>query len=155
MKLQRSHEGVGTEDLYLTQTLGHGRRLWRVQSSPIWSCKGRRWALRSSWSSLYGSLFIPFSSLHYKRTSFGLVFDTMYEVFILRVKRFKLTLKGVSPVGTGVTHHRTYIVSKIYTPRLLLGALCVLHMKMLSNAFNSHVMEYWRSKLHLPHIVFL
>ena len=23
----QSHEGVGTEDLYLTQTLGHGRRL--------------------------------------------------------------------------------------------------------------------------------
>ena len=36
----------------------------------------------------------PFSSFHYKGTSFGLVFHTMYEVFILRVKRFKLTLKG-------------------------------------------------------------
>jgi hypothetical protein len=65
----------------------------------------------------------------------------MYEVFILRVKRFKLTLKG-SPIGTGVAHHRTYIVSTIYTPRILLGALCVLHMEMLSNAFDSHVMEY-------------
>ena len=89
-----------------------------------------------SWSSLYGSLFISFSSFHYKRTSFGLVFHAMYEVFILRVKRFKL------PIGTGVTHHRTYIVSTMYTPRLLLGALCVLHMKMLSNAFDSHVTEY-------------
>ena len=38
--------------------------------------------------------FIPFSSFHYKRTSFGLVFHTMYEVFIIWVKRFKLTLKG-------------------------------------------------------------
>ena len=65
----------------------------------------------------------------------------MYEVFILRVKRFKLILKG-SPVGTGVTHHRTYIVSTMYTLRLLLGALCVLHMEILSNAFDSHVMEY-------------
>jgi hypothetical protein len=42
----QSHECVGTEDLYLTQTLGHGRRLWRVQSGPIWSYKGRRRALR-------------------------------------------------------------------------------------------------------------
>jgi hypothetical protein len=42
----QSHEGVGTEDLYLTQTLSHGRRLWRVQSGPIWSCKGRQRALR-------------------------------------------------------------------------------------------------------------
>ena len=50
--------------------------------------------------------------------------------------------QGVSPVGTGVTHHRTYIVSTMYTPRPLLGALCVLHMKMLGNAFDSHVMEY-------------
>ena len=66
----------------------------------------------------------------------------MYEVFILRVKRFKLTLKGVSPVGTGVTHHRTYIVSTMYTLGLLLEALCVLHMEILSNAFDSHVMEY-------------
>jgi hypothetical protein len=44
----QSYEGVGTEDLYLTQTLGHGRRLWLVQSGPIWSCKGRRQALRIS-----------------------------------------------------------------------------------------------------------
>ena len=48
----------------------------------------------------------------------------------------------MSPVGTGVTPHRIYIVSIMYTPRLLLGTLCVLHMKMLSNAFDSHVTEY-------------
>ena len=60
----------------------------------------------------------------------------------------------MSPVDTGVTHHRTYIVSTMYTPRLLLGALCVLHMEMLSNAFDRHVIEYC-SKLYLPHIVFL
>ena len=66
----------------------------------------------------------------------------MCEVFILRVKMFKLTLNGCLLVGTGVTYHRTYIVSTMYTPSLLLGALCVLHMEMLSNAFDSHVMEY-------------
>ena len=31
----QSHEGVGTEDYYLSQTLSHGRRLLRVQSGPI------------------------------------------------------------------------------------------------------------------------
>ena len=44
----QSHEGVGTKNFYLSQTLGHGRYLWRVQFGPIWSCKGRRWALRVS-----------------------------------------------------------------------------------------------------------
>ena len=34
---------------------------------------------------------------------------------------------------------RTYIISTIYTLRLLLGALCVLHMEMLSNAIDRHV----------------
>jgi hypothetical protein len=33
-----------------------------------------------SWSSLYGSLFISFSSFHYKRISFGLVFHNICVV---------------------------------------------------------------------------
>ena len=58
----QSHEGVGTEDLYLTQTLDHGRRLWRVQSSPIWSCKGRRRTQELVilvWVSFHSFLFSP------------------------------------------------------------------------------------------------
>ena len=50
--------------------------------------------------------------------------------------------QGVSPIGTGVTHHRTYIVSTMYNHRLLFGALCVFHIEILSNAFDSHVIEY-------------
>ena len=42
----QSYEGVDTEDLYLSQNLGHGRYVWRVQSDPIWSCKGYRRILR-------------------------------------------------------------------------------------------------------------
>jgi len=60
---------------------------------------------------------------------------------------------GVSPVGIDVTYDTAYIISTMYTPGLLFGALCVLHIKMLSNAFDSNIMEYL-SKLHLPHIVF-
>ena len=60
---------------------------------------------------------------------------------------------GVSPVGSGVTYDIAYVISTMYTPGLLFGALCVLHIKMLSNAFDNNVMEYL-SKLHLPHIIF-
>ena len=42
---------------------------------------------------------------------------------------------GVSPIGSGVTYDTAYIISTIYTPGLLLGVLCVLHIKILSNAF--------------------
>ena len=59
----------------------------------------------------------------------------------------------MSPIGSGVTYDTAYIISTMYTPILLFGALCVSHIKMLSNAFDSNVMEYL-SKLHLPHIVF-
>ena len=48
----------------------------------------------------------------------------------------------VSPVGSGVTYDIAYVISTMYTPGLLFGALCVLHIKMLSNAFGSHVMKY-------------
>ena len=37
-----THEDVSTEDSYLSQTMGHGKCLWHAQSSPLWSCKGRR-----------------------------------------------------------------------------------------------------------------
>ena len=49
---------------------------------------------------------------------------------------------GVSPVGTGVTHESAYVMSTMYTLGLLLGALCVLHIKMLSNAFDTNIIEY-------------
>jgi hypothetical protein len=49
---------------------------------------------------------------------------------------------GVSPIGICVTHESAYIIYTVYTPRLLLGALCVLHINMLSNVFDSNVMEY-------------
>ena len=48
----------------------------------------------------------------------------------------------VSPVGSGVTYDTAYVISTMYTLGLLFGALCVLHIKMLSNAFDNHVMEY-------------
>jgi hypothetical protein len=48
----------------------------------------------------------------------------------------------VSPVGTRVTHESVYVVSTVYTPGLLLGALCVSHMQMLSNALDTNIMEY-------------
>ena len=48
---------------------------------------------------------------------------------------------GVSPVGSGVTYDTAYVISTMYTLGLLFGALCVSHIKMLSNAFDSNVME--------------
>ena len=53
----------------------------------------------------------------------------MAIITIKEVEEVQTYPTGVSPVGTGVTHHKTYIVSTMYTSRLLLGALCVLHMK--------------------------
>ena len=50
--------------------------------------------------------------------------------------------KGVSPVGTGVTRESAYVVSTVYTPKLLLRAACVWHMQMLSNALDTNIMEY-------------
>ena len=49
---------------------------------------------------------------------------------------------GVSPIGTCVTHESAYVVSIVYTLRVLLGALCVLHMQILSNALDTNIMEY-------------
>ena len=49
---------------------------------------------------------------------------------------------GVSPIGIGVTHEIAYVVSTVYTLKLLLGALCVSHMKILSNALDTNIMEY-------------
>ena len=46
---------------------------------------------------------------------------------------------GASVVATDGTHHNTCVGSTMQTPRLLLGALCVLHMEMLSNAIDRHV----------------
>jgi hypothetical protein len=48
---------------------------------------------------------------------------------------------GVSPVASGVTYNTAYVISTMYTPGLLFGAMCVSHIKMLSNAFGSNVME--------------
>ena len=48
---------------------------------------------------------------------------------------------GVSPVGIGVTYDTAYVIFTMYTPGLLFGALCVSHIKMLSNAFDNNVIE--------------
>jgi hypothetical protein len=50
-------------------------------------------------------------------------------------------LRGVSPVGISDTHVSAYVISTVYTPGLLLVALCVSHIKMLNNACDSNVME--------------
>ena len=34
----------------------------------------------------------------------------------------------VSPIGSGVTHRNTYVISAMFTPRPLLGELCVFHI---------------------------
>jgi hypothetical protein len=47
----------------------------------------------------------------------------------------------VSPIGSGVTYDTAYVISTMYTPGLLFGALCISHIKMLSNAFGGNVME--------------
>ena len=66
----------------------------------------------------------------------------MTVITIKEVEEVQTYPTGVSPVGTGVTHHSTYIVSTVKTPGLLLGALYVSHMKMLSNALDTNIMEY-------------
>jgi hypothetical protein len=47
----------------------------------------------------------------------------------------------VSPIGSGVTYDTAYVISTMCTLGLLFGALCVSHIKMLSNAFCGNVME--------------
>ena len=47
----------------------------------------------------------------------------------------------MSPVGSGVTYDIAYVISTMYTLGLLFGALCVSHIKILSNTFDSNVME--------------
>ena len=48
----------------------------------------------------------------------------------------------MSPVGSGVTYDTAYVISTMYTLGLLFGALCVSHIKKLSNAFDTNIMEY-------------
>ena len=66
----------------------------------------------------------------------------MAVITIKEVEEVQTYPTGMSPVGTGVTHYSAYIVSTVKTPELLLGALCDLHMKMLSNALDTNIMEY-------------
>ena len=55
-----------------TQTLGHGRRLWRVQSGPIWSCKGRRRGLRVGHPCMGLFSFFLFSPLQENKFQFSI-----------------------------------------------------------------------------------
>jgi hypothetical protein len=41
-----THEDVGTEDSYLSRTLGDGKCLWCAQYDPLWRRKGRQWGPR-------------------------------------------------------------------------------------------------------------
>jgi hypothetical protein len=108
--------------------------------------KQQRLPTRSKWlSSLCASNLTPFSSCHYKETSLGLVFRNIYVRFIpslyAKGQEVQTYPIGVSPVASGVTYDTAYVISIMYTPGLLFGALCVSHIKMLSNAFGSNVME--------------
>ena len=66
----------------------------------------------------------------------------MVVITIKEVEEVQTYPRGVSPVCTGVTHESAYIVSTVQTLGLLLGALCVSHTKMLSNALDTNIMEY-------------
>jgi len=96
-------------------------------------------------SYLYGSFVTPFSSCYYKKTSLGLVFRNIYVCFVPNLyttgEEDQTYPTGVSPVGIGVTYDTAYVISTMYTPGLLFGILCVSHIQMLSNAFDSNVME--------------
>jgi hypothetical protein len=88
---------------------------------------------------------MPFSSCHYKKTSLDLVFHNIYVRFAPNLyatgEEVQTYPTGVSPVASGVTYDTAYVISTMYTPGLLFGALCVSHIKMLSNAFDSNVIE--------------
>jgi hypothetical protein len=72
----------------------------------------------------------------------GIGFEVnMAIITIKEVEEVQTYPIGVSPVGTDVTHHSVYIVSTVKTPGLLLGALCVSHIKILSNALDTNIME--------------
>jgi hypothetical protein len=96
-------------------------------------------------SSLCGSFLIPFSSCHYKKICLDLVFRNIYVRFAPSLYTTDEEVQtypiGVSPIASGVTYDTTYVISTMYTPGLLFGALCVSHIKILSNAFDSNVME--------------
>ena len=66
----------------------------------------------------------------------------MAVITIKEVEEVQTYPTGVSPIGTSVTHESAYVVSTVYTFGLLLGALCVSHMQMLSNALDTNIMEY-------------
>ena len=66
----------------------------------------------------------------------------MAVITIKEVEEVQTYPTGLSPVGTGVTHENTYVISTVYTLGLLLSALCVSHIKMLSNAFDTNIIEY-------------
>jgi hypothetical protein len=66
----------------------------------------------------------------------------MVVITIKEVKEVQTYPTGVSPVGTDVTHDSAYIVSIVKTPRLLLGALYVSHMKMLTPTYWSNEVNY-------------
>ena len=93
-----------------------------------------------------GSFITPFSSCHYKKTSLGLVFRNIYVCFVPSLytmgEEDQTYPTWVSPVGTGVTHESAYVISTVYTLGLLLGALCVSHMKILSNTLDTNIIEY-------------
>ena len=66
----------------------------------------------------------------------------MTVITIKEVEEVQTYPTGLSPVGTGVTHESAYVISTVYTLRFLLGALCVSHIKMLSNALDTNIMKY-------------
>ena len=66
----------------------------------------------------------------------------MVVITIKEVEEVQTYPTGLSPISTGVTHESVYVVSTVYTLRLLLGALCVSHIQMLSNALDTNLMEY-------------
>jgi hypothetical protein len=85
-------------------------------------------------SSLSGVFLIPFSSGHIT-TTLGLVFHNICVRFVpsfCNASEVVLTYRTrVSPVAIGVTHVGAYVISTVYTYRLLLVALCVSHIKCL------------------------
>ena len=97
-------------------------------------------------SSLCGSFLTPLSSCHYKKTSLGFVFCNIYVRFVPSLyttsEEDQTYPTGESPVGSGVTYDTAYVISIMYTPGLLFGALCVSHIKMLSNAFDTNITGY-------------